>query len=160
MKHSSHKIISTLEALINSIDHDAQVYRWFSFLVTRPKVRAKCSKVGSGKDLYRNLDRVVTRQRLVLRLGFLLIVSLLCFHQYTYLGLTVFFIFLVIKFQMARKRWVKEISTQLLVYDFDLSDLRQTNLHQISELYSRQYNVPSFEPHRSAIFRQLMSFLV
>lgn len=144
MAHSPHKIVSTLEALISSIDHDEQVYRWFAFLAGQPNIKAKFGKEGAGKDLYRHLQSTGARRKMLGLTALFFMTGVLYFEQMPYLWVTVLFLFPFAKLEHDHKKWVKEISTQLLVHDFEPAELRQKTLYQISEIYSRKYNIPSF----------------
>ena len=144
MNHSPHKIVSTLEALTSSIDHDGQVYRWFTFLVSQPEVKSKFTEKENGKGLYQKLDVVRATQIAIGILSLVFLIGVLYLQKYKYLMLGLVLIYALIKLNLSKRRYVKDISRQLLEQDFEPSGLGQKTLYQISELYSRKYNIPSF----------------
>ena len=142
--HSPHNIVSSLEALTDSIDHDGQVYRWFAFLVAQAPVRSRLVGEGKGKEWYQRLNTVSAGYASVMILGLLMILGTLYIGEYIYLWGALILVYPLIKLSRSKKRCVKEITRQLLEKDFERSELCQKTFYQLSELYRRKYDIPSF----------------
>jgi hypothetical protein len=144
MNQSPHKIVSSLEAITSSIENDGQVYRWFAFLVTQQEVKGKLKPEGQAKHFYQKLMLVNLAQIFVLILILAILFAAVYFGKYIFLVGALAVLYPLTKLGQAKRRCVKEITRQLLEKDWEPAELGQKTLYQLSELYRRKYNIPSF----------------
>ena len=143
MAFSFHKEVTTPEALANSIETDQHVLRWFTLLVVQPSLRARFDQDPQTQRLYQILKQVVVAQYLLYLFvgGSFFILMYLGHYPYLWLGLLL--IFPALYLHQRLKYCVRGIGMAIVQRDFDPSLLRQKTLYQISEFYSRKYQIPS-----------------
>lgn len=136
--------VSSLEAIINSIQFDPQVGRWFSLLIEQPVVQEKLKEANpSIKNDYSALRKIVGLQ-IFLNIVSLLSLCLYCWSKkYFYLLPLLPLIYSTLKILSQKKILRGQISRQLLVLDFPGDSLPSKSLYQIAETYSRIYQIPS-----------------
>ena len=138
-----HRAITSIEAVENTINSDRQVFRWFTFLIVQPAVKAKMLKEETTRQLYSNFKRTMALQ-LIWYVGLLGCLLVLVFSKhFIFLWLGILFLFPATYLHLNKKKYVRQISTRLLTQDFDIAELNKKTLYQIGESYSQKYNIPS-----------------
>ena len=87
-----HKAVSSLEAILSSIETDEQVYRWFTFLVVQPVVAKHISSSQSGNE-YPKLKNLILVQNTILSVCILSISAILYYKKFIYLWAGLVFIY-------------------------------------------------------------------
>lgn len=135
--------VSSLVALLNSIETDNQVYLWFTRLITCPEAIAENQNQEPLSDPYSRLQNNLHKERIILiSLLFIVLISIAFKFYYTLL----FALLLLVPLQKilkSKKEQVLAISYYMLTHDFDATDLPTKTLYQICEIYSRKYKIPS-----------------
>ena len=143
MPVSFHKNVSSIEAIASSIETDEQVYRWFTFLIVQPALKANLLKEENAGELYAQFKKAALLQRTLYSFLLLCLCIIVFSKKFVYLGAGILFIYPLIKIHLKKKDCVVKISTLLLKHDFDMAELCQKTLYQLGEIYSRKYNIPS-----------------
>ncbi len=138
-----HKIVTSLEAILNSIQTDPQVFRWFSFLIVQPKLKSELSQMENVKKMYGEFENTMAMQRGLVVILCLMLLCLISLRHYLFLLPGLSSLFLWVLLQNRQKRKTKEIVRYLLSRDFKESELSQKTLFQICEIYSQKYHIPS-----------------
>jgi hypothetical protein len=143
MNEEDRNYVSNIEALVNSIRTDKQVFRWFLFLIVQPPLISRLSGKNEVALLYDKLKRIIIQQRFLF-IGLLIgTLALIALQKYLYLFGLALFIYPIYKFSQAKQQCVAQISEHLLRSDFEENALCTKTLYQICEIYSRQHNIPS-----------------
>ncbi len=137
-----HKAVSSLEAILSSIETDEQVYRWFTLLIIQPEV-VKHLASSTSDQLYAKLKQFTVLQRTIYLACFLGLVAVIFWKKFLYLTLGLIVIYPLYKIHKDKKKIVIEISSTLLQKDYEKNELSQKTLYQLCEIYSRKYNIPS-----------------
>ncbi len=135
--------VSSLESLVSSIDVDNQVYQWFLLLITRPKVISQLQSSAEITEKYATLKKTFIHQRILLCLFLVTALILIAFKYYLFLPLVLLFFLPLWKVSKIKKESLLAISTYLLKSTFDPETLPTKTLYQISEIFSRDYKIPS-----------------
>lgn len=143
MAHIVHKNVSSLEAILSSIETDEQVYRWFSFLVVQSGVRESIFKTNNSQALYDELKKTNFLQGVLYLILFFALFLILFSKQFPYLLFGLVFIYPLLKVHNKKKKLIVSLSRNVLTQDFKPDELPQKTLYQIGEIYSRKYNIPS-----------------
>ena len=139
----SSKIVSSLEAILGSIENDDQVFRWFHFLILQSPIKAKLSKDSNSPVLYKKLS-AVSLLEILLSLGFIGFIFWIYTHPHIFLWSAVLvFLPAYIKLMSSKKKIVVDLSRHILKEDFTEDQLRQKTLYQVAEHYGREYKIPS-----------------
>lgn len=139
----SSKIVSSLEALLASIENDDQVFRWFIFLILQPQVKSELIQDQSLPLFYRKL-KILSILNIVLLISVLAYLLWLYFHpKIVFLLATGIFFSPYTEIIKHKRTAVVNLSRHLLERDFPDEELRQKTLYQIAEHYARQYAIPS-----------------
>jgi hypothetical protein len=138
-----HKNVSSLEAILSSIETDDQVYRWFSFLVVQPALKKSIVNQDSTTKVYDALKKINLFQGLIYIFLLVALFYILWSKQFIYLLLGLLFIYPLFKIHSLKKKYVVELSRILLTRDFKPEEISQKTLYQLGEIYSRKFNIPS-----------------
>ena len=136
-----YKKVSSLEAIVSTIKTDQQVLRWFLFLISQPVIQAKLKNTDQMATLYSNLKRTISRQRSLYQIIFCSGLFIFFLNQWIYFWLGIIALYPCIKLYRTKKSLVVKISSYLISSDFRGNDLSEKTLFQISELYSKKYQI-------------------
>jgi hypothetical protein len=135
--------VSSMSSVINSIENDRQVYRWFLMLISLPEIQQKLSEEDKTKKEYQALKKIQTAEiATYIALALITVASYLTKEPWTLLLGVLPLAILVILFQRNRKR-VAAISEQFLLKNIQPNELNQQTLYQSCEYFSKKYNTPS-----------------
>jgi hypothetical protein len=135
--------VSSMSSVINSIENDRQVYRWFLMFISLPVIRQKLSEQDKIKDEYHALKKIQLAEIITYMVLALVAVAAYLTKEPWALLLGVFpLVILVILFRKNRK-CVKAISEQFLLKNIQPDKLTQQTLYQTCEYFSTEYNTPS-----------------
>lgn len=142
--------VSSMTAVVSSIENDRQTYRWFLMFIRLPEIRQKLYEQHTTKGYYNTLKKIQIIESL-----FWLVLALIVEGDVIYchsgaLIKQIWFLFaggilLVILVNLYRKKrkCVAAISEAFLRRDFSSAELERQSLFQICEYFSREYHIPS-----------------
>ena len=136
--------VSSLDAIINSIQAETQICRWFALLIEQPGIREKLLKKNKAVSiLYSKLNYAHSALAVFNFLTILGGILILAFGEYQYVPIFLFLGYGIFLFGKKRKNLVAQISQELLAEDFPGDTITTKSLYQITEIYSREQAIPS-----------------
>lgn len=140
---SNQPAISSMNAVISSIENDRQVYRWFLMFISLPDIRQKLCAQDKIKKEYTALKKIQMGEIITYIVSALIvIVSCLIKQFWALILLAGPFVFLFILFRKNRGH-VSTISEQFLLENIQPDELKRQTLYQVCESFSLKYNIPS-----------------
>ena len=134
--------ISSLTAILNTIQVDYDTQHWFRYLICQPAVRAQLSG-NAGSDPYHALG-AVRRQSTLFIILMILIAWLAGWGKMIWwLGVLPPIMILLRGLHTQEAALTAQISEQLLCRDFSPDQIKKMTLFQISEYYAKRYHLPS-----------------
>lgn len=143
MNSPAQEQISSLDAIVNSIENDGHVYNWFAFMVTRPEVRSRFQSRDEIQRLYRRLQKATFWQNLIYIIFFCIGLWIILFKQIHVAWIAILVLYPFWKLYQEKTACVKNISHHILSEDFEPEELFQKTLYQVCEIYSRKLDIPS-----------------
>jgi hypothetical protein len=135
--------VSTMSSVISSIENDRYTYRWFLTLICLPEVQKGLSAQNKAQEDYAAL-KMIQINKIVL---YLLLVGVILFAYLIRQPLVVLIelVPLAALVYLFRKNCgrVAAISRQFLLENISSDELERQTLYQISEYFSKKYNIPS-----------------
>jgi len=143
MNSPYHPYVSNIEGLSESITSDYQVGRWFVYLVTRPDVKSDLIKDPNISFLYPKLNACLQKQGFLCLLTLCFLLFIVVTGQYPLIWLSFVFFLVHWRLNSLKTEIVKQIGIVMLTNDYPEKEICKKTLYQISEHYSRKYNIPS-----------------
>ena len=135
--------VSSLTSVINSIENDRQVYRWFLIFISLAEIKRTLCVEDKIKAGYQTLKRIqITEIMTYLVLGLIIVASYLIKQPWMLLAGGIPLVILVNLFRKNR-RCVAMISEQFLIKSIQPEKLNRQTLYETCEYLSQQYNIPS-----------------
>ncbi len=142
VSHQEH--VSSFEAIINSIKYDAEVCRWFEFLIDQPAVSAQISAEEGIARAYQDIQLSLLRQRVLFAFALASIAAVILSKSLWPLLAVPLILFGWLHSQKAKAAAVVAVSERLIRRDYVPVDiLSNITLFQLSEQYSKKYKVAS-----------------
>ncbi|HSA30965.1 MAG TPA: hypothetical protein P5160_04095 [Candidatus Omnitrophota bacterium] len=136
--------VSSFEAIINSIKHDAEVCRWFEFLVTHPAVRQEISSGDRMGRAYRDIEASTVKQRTLFALAVLSAVAVAVFKTWWPFLAVPLILFFWFRSQDIKNKAVLSLSEILIRRDYaPVKILSKISLYHLAEEYSQKYGIAS-----------------
>ena len=136
-------VVSSMSAVINSIENDRQVYRWFLMFISLAGIKQDLSQVHKTRKEYQTLKKIqITEIITYMVLALIVISSYLIKQPWVLLWGGVLLAILVNLFRKNR-RCVAYISEQFLLKNTQPDTLNRQTLYQICEYLSKEYHIPS-----------------
>lgn len=136
--------VSSFEAIINSIKYDPEVCRWFEFFVTLPAVAAELSSGAGMERAYRDIQRSILAQRILLGAAILNVAAIVVLETLWPVLAAPFIVFFWFRFQTIKNAGVVSISDYLIRRDYgSLDALSSVTLYQLCEEYAQNQGVAS-----------------
>ena len=138
-----HKAVTSVEAIIASIKTDRYVYRWFSYLIVHPAVKAQLKQSLEMSRFYHDLQRQTCLQ-VIVYVGQIFFLYYLIIAQ-QWLALIPIVLLTVLPFYLSHRKMdlVAKISIQALTKDYSNDQIARMTLFHICEIYSRKLHIPS-----------------
>ena len=143
MVHVPDKAVSSLYAIISSIESDYQVYRWFSFLVSQRAIQSRLSDSPESQAAYRGLKKARRHQAMIYFFGMAVVGFLVLRYGGRFLLVSAAFAYPLLRLYGMKKRCVGAIAGALLTKDFGPNELSRKTLYQICESYAQECGIPS-----------------
>lgn len=156
--------VTSPKAILQTIQTDPQVSRWFEFLITRPDFKRNLSTGPGVQFLYQRLTKNRREEKATLTLLCTLLIfivlqptPLLC------VGLLILHPYFQIKSRKADI--IAQIILPVIKTDYPPQQLTVTSLYQITETYGQRYHIPTLvdticrldRTARATIFAVLMT---
>jgi hypothetical protein len=142
VSHQEH--VSSFEAIINSIKYDAEVCRWFEFLIAQPAVSAQISAEEGAVQAYRDIQRALLRQRVIFAFALASVMAVILSKSFWPLLAVPFILYFWFHSQKVKAAAVVAVSERLISRDYvPLDILSGITLFQLSEQYSKKYKIAS-----------------
>jgi len=126
--------VSSFEAIINSIKHDAEVCRWFEFLVTHPAVRQEISSGDRMGRAYRDIEASTVKQRTLFALAVLSAVAVAVFKTWWPFLAVPLILFFWFRSQDIKNKAVLSLSEILIRRDYaSVKILSKISLYHLAE---------------------------
>jgi len=143
MENQQNEVINNITAIKNSLKTDRYVFRWFTNLILRPRIRERLKCIDNVDELYKNLRANLFKQRISFIFLLLLALFFIAADQFMYVIIGLLFLSLYILYRRRTNDFIVQISSILLSEDFAKKDKRIISLYQITEFYGSKYKVPS-----------------
>ena len=140
MYQSSQLVITSQKALLSTIQTDAQVYRWFLFLILQKNVREEFGEQEELKSIYSKIELFLKLEKFIYLLFLCVLVGIGIWGvKYVYLIVIVIGGKEFLSFQ--NKKNVCTVCEKLIDRDFKQFDFEHKTLFQIGEWYKCKYNI-------------------
>ena len=135
--------VSSMSSVINSIDNDRQVYRWFLILISLPQIQQRLSKQNKTKEEYQALKRIQATEIITYLLMALIILASFLIKQPWGLVLGVLPLIVLVRLFHKNRKCVMFISEQFLLEHIPTDTLNQQTLYQTCEYFAKEYHILS-----------------
>ncbi len=144
MTASYQENVSSFNAIINSIKFDAEVCRWFEFLVSQPAVWAQLSSAPQMERAYRDIKEAIFKQRVLLGAAALSVPAAIVLKIFWVVLVTPAIMYFWVRLQKLKARAVVAVSETLISRDYSPKEiLANITLYQLSEQYAKKYGIAS-----------------